>query len=1240
MLAGHGSFDRAARMIDGLVRALAQWSILAQEYPIWAGVIGIGVALVILLVLGGIARARLELRSARVAAGPIFAMAGLIVLAISLVWWLADGILLWADELLIEERLLLLLAPDEADAEAALRSMLALREDGRLILPGVVHVPLALFFATLVYLAIVLWIGRTLAELTSLEQKPEDVLARERQAQRKAIEQALKEGKPIPVTEVVSVPLADDRFGRTFKLLGHWTSVELVEERFVRWQGPLVGALSVTLMLALPAALGSHLGAPIWVGAAIVLDGLRRNLKSRLGGQEPPAEEEPAAAPPAEVKPSLQPLIDAVHRDAGPLTLAPPPPPPKGAQLSPGTDLRAKRVLDELRRELDLEEGLYVHQGLACDAFAARKNVLLSTPPLSGKEMLLDLLVFYTLLVEAENVLYLERDAAAARAAEERFRRRADAARWRWNVSAANLCGRAGGVDLARSQPGLVFADASAVHHELCGKQSNWQPFLSGLGLVILPGIDAHHGARGAHLAQVIRRLRRAVRLAMPVVPDRGATGERVRFVATAAPLYRDLGRFAERLAGRPFHVVGPEVDGAPQPGVAGFFLAATPQSGKPWADLHPAVQALGEALAQGFAAELFGYEDVLSTSDVARANEIMLARGVATRGRSAGAGAAGGSIEAGEALAHAQVVIARASAARYAALPLLGSHLGFKTVDVLPSNVAALGAGEHVGAAAAPKAPEPEEPPPEVAPGEGAPVVAAPPPPTPGSDKVLILWQPDLDPFASLLAKERPPVFHPDLKLGSALVIDPLAEEIQRAHLRCALAEASVEVIDLEREFTQAVLDAELGDALREPSSDDEPGAGEPRASSSTPPGKARRANESGGKTASSGESAGQTAPRDEAARNEALIRVTRELDPISGALRQVRRVERRGGIDAHTMVALDASGPATSVVDRHTGEVLFSLERERALCAAYPGRIFVHAGRRFSVMTLEEQDGLRPRSGGDRDAGGGKKGSAAADAVPRIACEREERALTTSKIRRLALGPIERRSGADRRDPEITGPADAGAKARAAERRVDPARSLGGAPFTLEHPRVEVEEEVLGLRRFGPDGAERDAAIYGDPITCRYATRAAILGLPRSHFGDVGDAALHSLAHLFRVTLPAFVHHGEEDLEVVWLSSFGAAAAPAIAFVDAHPGGVGFADAITLEVVRQIVRWSLALTRRCPGLCRGAAGCARCIRIARCHAEPARHGDLDKVGADRVLALLVGDAQLAAFGQAPGRG
>ena len=1131
------------RAILALLGTLGVWSALARRVPFWTGGVGMAVVLVALAAAGSAVRASLEQRANRVATGPIFALAGIATFLLALVVWLVDAALAWADEPLLGHRFALLLAP-----ETTVRGLLGV-PFGPIALPGPVALPLGVVLLALVYLVIVLLAGRTMAEMSSLEQKPDDVLAKERAEHQKAIQDALKEGRKMPQVEVVSIPLSDDLFGRTYKLLGHWTTVELVEDRFIRWQKPLVLATLVSLALALPGAIGGHLHAALWAGALLFADGLRKNLRTP---PKPPEEEKPAeeAKAPGIELPSVRPVIEAVHKNAGPLTLAPTEPIAGPAQISPGTELASKRVLEDMLRELGMGAGLYVHQGLACDAFAQRRNVLCTTPPLSGKRTLLDLLTFYTLLVDSETVLYLAPDAEEARRAEERFKKRATDARWQWNIHAARIAGSAGAVDPGRAHPGLVFADPESVHRDLCGQQGDWSAYLGTLGLIVVPDLDRYHGARGAHLAHLVRRLRRAARRASPALPPL-PSGERLRFVATATPLYRDLGRFAERLIGRPFLVLGPEVDGAPRPdGVAYLLPARTAAS-----DLHPAVHALGEALAGGLSAELFGYDDTLAATDVTRANEIMIGRGVATRGRSF----ADPSASSGDALAAAHVVIARASAARFAALPMLLSHVGQRVGRVPKAKRAALGKGETVGAGAARK----DAPPKELAPGEVAPAdgtltdeqLAA----ANLEQKIIHFHQPDLEPFAALLVKERPHPSHPDLRHGCTLVVDPTASFVQAAHLAAALAETEVSEEELAADFSPALVQKTLAEL---------------RASPTT----------------------------------RVVERHRRAIDPTTGEARMEHTYRVPSGEVPE--LAIRAAGDATRVIDRHTGDVILAVERPRALAAAYPGRVLVRQKKRFSVLPLEDQDGVE----------GG-----------RIACEREERAITTSRMRHIHVELAERRAGGDRRGDERA----------AATRRAAAPRTLGGAPFSLRHVPVHVREETLGFRRFDPNGLVRDATLYAEPIVTELATRAAVLGLPKASFGAVDDGTLHALAHLFRTTLPAFVHHGEEDIEIAWLPSFVLApdeTEPSIAFIDAHPGGAGFADAITLDVLRACVRWALALTHRCPGGCTRRAGCLFCLQIRDCHAEPARTTDLDKLGAERVLTLLVGEEESKRIAAPPG--
>lgn len=1133
---------------ESILQWIAAWSRLAGAAPIRSALIGLALTLLLLNAVGNAVRSLLEARGNRVAGGPVFAFSGIIVFFISIVWWIIDGILDALDKPLLFERILLWMVPQSfEDAMHALRVLLGLPENQRRLLPpGPVHLPIAWAGATLLYLLVVLWIGRTLAELSSLEQKPDDILAKEREAQRKAIEKALKEGRPVPTQEVVSLPLADDRFGRAFKLLGHWTSVELVEERFTRWQKPLVYALFGLLVFSLPAALSGALGASIWAGTAVLLDGLRRNLHTPKSAAPPPPKEEPEAPPkPAETA-VLRPLVETIHKEAGPLYYAPELPPPKPPLIAPGTNLKAKRILEQLRKNLPFDEGLLMHQGLACDAFAARRNVLLAMPPLAGNEALSDLLVLYTLLVDAESVLYLTPDEQTAKEAEERLRARAEAARWRWSVHSENIAGHAGRIDPSRSQPSLLFADPKAVHRELCARRKDWSIYLSALGLVVIPELDEYAGVRGAHLSHLLRRLRRACRLCSPAhVHTSSLSGERIRFLAGVEPSYGELGRFAERIVGRPFTVLGPEVDGAPEPDRIAYVLSGDFQKG----DEHPAVAALGEALAQGFAAELWGYDEELAFSDVARANERMLSRGVATRGRSFAEGVSPAEIQQG--LENAQVVIARAGASRWFALPRLVSHLGWRGGGVSKARIASLGAGEQVGKGAVakvqepPKAPEAGgEMPLEVT--EEALAAAS------LERQVLVLLHPEQNPLVRLLAMHPKMLPMGESKALCSMVIDPSAPQIERAHLRHTLAEAELSTEELEADFSRETLESELVRARENP----------------------------------------------RAAR--LIERVRQVVDRESGELHRETTLTLSLSDEEWVETAslsLETSGEAMQVVDRRTGDHLFDVEAARGLASAYPGRVFVQSGRRYSVLSESEQDQLQQK---------------------RILCEREERPIQTMRMRNLSVRALERRE----RAVNVEKMRQAGG-----DRRKGALRTMGGKPFGLELLPAEIREEVLGFRRFDLRGREIDLSYYSTPLEASFTAKAAFLSLPSVSFGGLDDKALHALCHLFQAALPFAVLYREEDMDVTYVRSHGSNGDPALVFVDLHPGGAGFAASISVEMLKPILQGALALLRHCPGRC--SEGCKNCLYIPQCHAEPERTGALDKEAAVRVLSLMLGDTR-----------
>nr|WP_240807930.1 Zn-binding domain-containing protein [Polyangium spumosum] len=148
----------------------------------------------------------------------------------------------------------------------------------------------------------------------------------------------------------------------------------------------------------------------------------------------------------------------------------------------------------------------------------------------------------------------------------------------------------------------------------------------------------------------------------------------------------------------------------------------------------------------------------------------------------------------------------------------------------------------------------------------------------------------------------------------------------------------------------------------------------------------------------------------------------------------------------------------------------------------------------------------------------------------------------------------------------------------------------------------------------------------MYADPLVFRHATKAAVLALPEASFGPIGEGTLHALVHLFRVTLPAFVWCREEDLLIVRVARFGATETPAIVFVDAHPGGVGFSEAVTLDVLRVVCGFSLAIVERCPSRCAAPDGCPSCLQIPQCHAAPGEESKLDKRGVRELLGKILG--------------
>ncbi len=1044
-------------MGEHLIRLIGDWSRIVQLEPLWGVLISLSVSMTLITALSSVLGLRMS--DTRASSGPIFVVSGLIVLGLCMLWTVFDATMWALDAPFLSERLLGFLMPDAIQSNENIRAILALAppnsgESTRLLLPAAVSMSLGLLMATAVYVVLTFIMSSALAELESLEMKPEDVLRRERREKIQAIFAAIKAGPPPPVQELTSAPLPNDRFGRVYKMLGHWSNVQFVEARFIRWQRVVIRTLYLLMFVAGLAALGRYMPIAMWVGTAIATTALTRNLKSP---KQPTAEEDVEDSDNDDGDNDMAPLrtrfVDLASV-APHLLDAPAANNPIVNQRRESKNVASQHIFDDICESMGLES-LYTHQTIAVAEFEQRNSVLLQCPPGSGRTAIVDALALYTVLADAERVLHIAGSAQAAQAAEQQFAVQAEATHWKWNIFSVNLAERAGKIDPAVAQPTMVFADPETVHKQLCAQAKTWQPFLSGLGLIVIPELHQYSGVRAAHLAHLLRRLSRQIHRARVAAEGRALLGARaednsVRFLATCNPGFTEVGQYAERIVGRPFTVVAANLDNSPRPQQEARIVNPA------WhhsSAVHPALAIRDLARDHGAATEIEGYEDIFTDADRAQRNEF----------------------------SDAEVIVSRMSAARFSSLPQLTSHIGSMAVD----------------------------------------------------GGISVLWQPDPEPLAEWLASSvgNPDFVHLDLNRGRSLVAWRKTRAVERTHLHCALRESEVVIDELSQHFSQNLLVDEI-DLLRN--------------------------------------------------NGQLIERTHRVLDVNAGAITDLRTVSLVGNKEVCATISLTACGEPWQLVERATGEVICDLDGLRAGSAAYPRRVLVRHGRRFSVLSDDSQDQTEQR---------------------RILCELSEEPMITHPIRDYTVTVINRREKSRGRQ-------------RPNERR-KMVRNIGGQGFGFQYRDVSVIEVNLGARRFGIDGTPRDETVYSDPKQYSYSARAALVVFPPDSFGDVDSATLHALVNLFSATLPMFVHYTEEDLEITsanMVTDNDGVATPTLAFLDLHPEGAGFAEVITLDVLRRVVLWSLALVRHDP-----AAASSISSRAA-----PELIDLIDPTGAERVLTML----------------
>lgn len=204
------------------------------------------------------------------------------------------------------------------------------------------------------------------------------------------------------------------------------------------------------------------------------------------------------------------------------------------------------------------------HQVTAADAAHAGRHVALATGTASGKSMAFGMVALQEILDgthapdgRGATVLYLSPTKALAH--DQAASLQALGLPW---LRAATYDGDTPSEERqwVRQHASYVLTNPDLLHHSLLPGHRTWAPFLRRLRLVVIDEAHAYRGVTGAHVAAVVRRLRR-------IAAHYGA--QPTVFVASATMSDPEVA--AARLFGAP--AVAVTEDGSPRPGsVLGFW--------------------------------------------------------------------------------------------------------------------------------------------------------------------------------------------------------------------------------------------------------------------------------------------------------------------------------------------------------------------------------------------------------------------------------------------------------------------------------------------------------------------------------------------------------------------------------------------------------------------------------------------------------------------------------------------
>ena len=224
--------------------------------------------------------------------------------------------------------------------------------------------------------------------------------------------------------------------------------------------------------------------------------------------------------------------------------------PAQYAECPSGIDRR----LVEALRQRGIER-LYTHQASAASAALRGQNVVVVTPTASGKTLCYNLPVLNTALADpAARALYLFPTKALAQDQLAELRQMDAALGCSLEAQTYDGDTPPSSRPRIRKTARIVITNPDMLHAGIMPHHTRWARFLRGLRYIVLDEIHTYRGVFGAHVANVLRRLKR-------ICAFYGASPQ---FICASATIANPL-ELAERLVEEKFSLVGAEQDGSPQ---------------------------------------------------------------------------------------------------------------------------------------------------------------------------------------------------------------------------------------------------------------------------------------------------------------------------------------------------------------------------------------------------------------------------------------------------------------------------------------------------------------------------------------------------------------------------------------------------------------------------------------------------------------------------------------------------